>query len=233
MSHSSPLACLLLICLLPIGLPAGRVPTMTRERQNEISPARALAKLGEGNRRFLSGKRRHQEYDKAVAVTASGQYPFASVVSCIDSRVPTELIFDQGIGSIMNARVAGPVINDDILGSLEFACRVTGTRLILVLGHTGCGAVKGAIDNVELGHLTELVDKIKPALRRVPSTVVPRSSKNSHFVDDAARENVRLVMREIRDRSTILRALEKDGEILVVGALYDVETGRVEFFRPE
>jgi carbonic anhydrase len=165
-----------------------------------------------------------------VRGTAGGQYPFAVVVSCLDSRAPVEFLFDQGIGDLFNARVAGNVLNDDILGSLEFACKVSGSRLILVLGHSNCGAIKGAIDGVELGKLTGLLDKIKPAAATVSESVQPRTSKNDEFVQKVAEANVRLVMRQIRQQSPILREMIEAGSIGLEGGMYDLATGEVKFF---
>ena len=160
----------------------------------------------------------------------SGQYPFAVVLSCLDSRQPIEIVLDQGIGDIFSARVAGNVLNDDILGSMEFACKVSGAKLIAVIGHSNCGAIKGAVDDVELGNLTGLLTKIKPAMDAVPADVQPRTTKNYAFVDQVSEANVRLVMKEIRERSPILREMLDKGEIGLVGGMYDLSTGKVQFY---
>jgi carbonic anhydrase len=165
-----------------------------------------------------------------VKATASGQYPFAVVLSCIDSRQPVEIVLDQGIGDIFSARIAGNVLNDDILGSLEFACKVSGAKLIAVIGHSNCGAIKGGVDDAQLGHLTGLLAKIKPAIDAVPDDGTPRSSKNHEFVDKVAEANVRLVIQEIRDRSPVLREMMDKGQVGIAGGMYDLSTGEVRFF---
>lgn len=207
------------------------MPTQTAESQSKITPTQALEMLKEGNQRFLNGTQRKRELNQQVIQTAQGQYPFASIVGCIDSRVPTSLIFDQGIGSIFSARVAGNIINDDILGSLEFACKLAGSKIVLVLGHTSCGAVKGACDQAELGNLTALLSKINPAVLNIKEPQDPglRNSKNSEFVDAVALENVKLTVQNIRTYSNVLRNMEKEGAIKIVGAMYDVQTGKVSF----
>jgi len=211
--------------------PARGTPSVqTRESQAAITPKEALAMLKEGNARFVAGRPNARNLPAKVRATASGQYPFAVILSCLDSRQPVELIFDQCIGDVFNARVAGNVLNDDILGSLEFACKVSGARLILVLGHSNCGAVKGAIDRVELGHLTGLLDRIKPAIAAVPADVQPRDSKNAEFVQKVADANVHLVMQQIRQRSPILREMLDQHQIGLVGGMYDLATGQVSFF---
>jgi len=195
-----------------------------------MTPAQALDELKAGNARFVAGRPLARNLPADVKTTAPGQYPFAVVLSCLDSRQPIEIVLDQGIGDIFSARVAGNVLNDDILGSMEFACKVSGAKLIAVIGHTNCGAVKGAVDDVQLGNLTGLLAKIKPAMDAVPADVEPRTSKNSEYVDQVARANVRLVMEEIHDRSPILREMLDKGEIGLVGGMYDLSTGEVHFF---
>ena len=195
-----------------------------------MTPQQALAELKAGNARFVAGKPLHRDYPAQVKATASGQYPFAAVLSCLDSRQPIEIVLDQGVGDIFSARVAGNVLNDDILGSMEFACKVSGAKLIAVIGHTSCGAIKGAVDDVQLGNLTGLLTKIRPAIDAVPADVQPRTSKNAAFVDDVAGANVKLVMKEIRERSPILREMLDKGEIGLVGGMYDLKTGEVKFF---
>jgi carbonic anhydrase len=203
---------------------------MTKESQAAMTPSDALARLRDGNARFVAGQSKLRNLPAKVLATAANQYPFAVVLSCLDSRQPVEMIFDQGIGDVFNARVAGNVLNDDILGSLEFACRVSGAKLVLVLGHSNCGAVKGAIDNVVLGHLTGLLDRIKPAIAAVPADAAPRDSKNDAFVQKVAEAHVHLVMQEIRERSPILREMLDQRKIDLAGGMYDLATGRVSFF---
>ena len=207
------------------------MPTQTAESQSQMTPEKALELLKEGNQRFLRGAPRERKLNQQVIETAYGQYPFASIIGCIDSRVPTSLIFDQGIGSIFSARVAGNIVNDDILGSLEFACKLAGAKLVVVLGHTSCGAVKGACDQAELGNLTALLSKINPAVLAVtePENPEERTSKNADFVDAVALENVRLTVQNVRTYSNVLRSMEKQGAIKIIGAMYDVATGEVQF----
>jgi carbonic anhydrase len=205
-------------------------PVQTRESQAAMTPQQALTELREGNGRFVAGRPRNRNLPAQVAATASGQYPFAVVLSCLDSRQPIEIVLDQGIGDIFSARVAGNVLNDDILGSLEFACNASGAKLIAVIGHSNCGAIRGAVDNVELGSLTGLLGKIKPAMDAVPAAVQPRDSKNSAFVDGVSEANVRLVMKEIAERSPILRGMLDQGKIILVGGMYDLSTGKVQFY---
>lgn len=207
------------------------MPTQTAESQSKITPTQALEMLKEGNQRFLTGTQRKRELNQQVIETAHGQYPFASIVGCIDSRVPLSLIFDQGIGSLFSAKVAGNIINDDILGSLEFACKLAGSKIVVVLGHTSCGAVKGACDQAELGNLTALLSKINPAVLNIKEPQDPglRNSKNSEFVDAVARENVKLTVQNIRTYSNVLRTMEQEGAIKIIGAMYDVKTGKVNF----
>lgn len=207
------------------------MPTQTAESQSQMTPEKALELLKEGNQRFLKGTPRERKLNQQVIETAYGQYPFASIVGCIDSRVPTSLIFDQGIGSLFSARVAGNIINDDILGSLEFACKLAGAKLVVVLGHTSCGAVKGACDQAELGNLTALLSKINPAVLAItePENPEERTSKNVAFVDAVALENVKLTVQNVRTYSNVLRSMENQGTIKIIGAMYDVATGEVRF----
>ncbi len=202
----------------------------TKEAQAGMTPQSALAELKTGNARFVAGQPLHRNNPADVKATASGQYPFAVVLSCLDSRQPIEAVLDQGIGDIFSARVAGNVLNEDILGSMEFGCKVSGAKLIAVIGHSNCGAIKGAIDDVQLGNLTGLLTKIKPAMDAVPADVSPRTSKNHGFVDQVGEANVRLVMRQIRDRSPVLREMLDHGQIGLVGGMYDLDTGQVHFF---
>jgi carbonic anhydrase len=202
----------------------------TKEMQASMTPDSALAELKAGNARFVAGHPRYREMSADMKATASGQFPFAVVLSCVDSRQPIEIVLDQGIGDIFSARVAGNVVNEDILGSMEFGCKASGAKLIAVIGHSNCGAVKGALDDVDLGNLTGLLAKIKPAMDAVPADVSPRTSKNHEFVDDVAEANVRLVMKQIRERSYILRKMLDQREIGLVGGIYDLSTGKVRFF---
>jgi len=202
----------------------------TKAAQAAMTPPQALEQLREGNARFVAGKPLVRDFPAQVKAAASGQYPFAVVLSCLDSRQPIEIVFDQGIGDIFSARVAGNVLNDDILGSMEFACKASGAKLIAVIGHSNCGAVKGAIDDVQLGNLTGLLTKIKPAMDAVPQDVQPRTSKNHAFVDQVSEENVKLVMKEIRERSPVLREMLDQGQIGLVGGMYDLSTGKVQFY---
>ena len=202
----------------------------TKASQAAMTPQQALAELQAGNARFVAGTPLHRDFPAQVKATASGQYPFAVVLSCLDSRQPIEIVLDQGIGDIFSARVAGNILNDDILGSMEFACKVSGAKLIAVIGHSNCGAIKGAVDDVELGDLTGLLSKIKPAIAEVPPEIQPRNSKNLEFVDDVSKANVRLVMQQIRERSPILKEMLDKGEIGLVGGMYDLSTGVVTFY---
>jgi carbonic anhydrase len=202
----------------------------TKASQTAMTSQQALAELKAGNARFVAGRPLHRNFPAQVRATAAGQYPFAVVLSCLDSRQPIEIVLDQGVGDIFSARVAGNVLDDDILGSMEFACKVSGAKLIAVIGHSNCGAIKGAVDDVQLGNLTGLLGKIKPAVDAVPADVQPRTSKNAAFVNEVAEANVRLVMKEIRERSPILREMLDKGEIGLVGGMYDLSTGKVEFF---
>ena len=194
-----------------------------------MTPEKALNFLLEGNQRFLLNIRINRNYLKQVRDTSEGQFPFATVLSCIDSRIPTEIIFDQGVGDLFNARIAGNFVNDDIIGSLEFACKVAGSKLIMVLGHTSCGAIKGACDDVHLGKLTQMLEKIKPAVNAVQTEAEEaRNSSNLDFVNKVSIENVKIATKAIRDSSEVLRDMIDKHEIEVVGAIYDVSSGRVE-----
>jgi carbonic anhydrase len=203
--------------------------TQTKEIQAALTPQKAFEILTDGNRRFVSNLRLNRNLLQQVNETSSGQYPFATVLSCIDSRTSAELIFDQGLGDIFSVRIAGNVLNEDILGSMEFACQVAGSKLIVVLGHTKCGAVKGACDHVELGHLTGLLNKIGPAIHEVESKSKDKPAGDA-FVEKVALENTRHQMRAILERSPLLNRLFKEGRIGLAGGLYSVETGEVGFF---
>jgi carbonic anhydrase len=197
--------------------------------QADMTPAGALAVLKEGNQRFVSDNSLERDMPAAVKATGGGQHPLAAIVGCIDSRVPAEMVFDQGIGDIFNVRIAGNFVNSDMLGSLEFACKVAGSKAIVVLGHTHCGAVKGACDHVELGNLTGMLKNIAPAVDAITDEE-DRSSANPAFVQKVADKNVELTLAAIRERSSVLREMEENGEIKIVGAMYDVETGAVSFY---
>jgi carbonic anhydrase len=211
---------------------SARVTAMppTKELQVAMTPQAALSELKAGNARFVSGQSRPRDMASDVETSSHGQYPFAVVLSCIDSRQPIEIVLDQGIGDIFSARVAGNVLNEDILGSMEFGCKASGAKLIAVIGHSNCGAIKGAIDDVQLGNLTGLLGKIKPAMDLVPGSASPRTSKNYDYVDRVSEANVRLVMRQIRERSPVLREMLDRGEIGLVGGMYDLSTGKIRFF---
>ena len=202
---------------------------LTREQRDQLTPDQVVEMLQAGNERFRTGKMQAHDYLAQKRASAGGQYPAAAILSCIDSRAPAEIILDTGIGDTFNARVAGNIANDDIIGSLEFACAAAGAKVVLVMGHTACGAVKGAIDNVELGHLTGLLDKIKPA---IPATTYAgeKTAKNAEFVDAVAATNVRRTVEGLRQRSSVLAGLEKQGKIKLVGSMYHLVGGRVEFF---
>lgn len=203
----------------------------TKETQAEITPGSALQLLKEGNQRFVNAKQVNRNLNEQINDTSGGQYPFATILHCIDSRVSAELIFDQGIGDIFSARIAGNFINQDILGSMEFACKLAGTKLILVLGHTACGAVKGACDNAELGNLTAMLEKLKPAVNAVATPEDPslRNSQNIDFVNEVAKKNVELSIQRILNESEVLAEMQASGEIKIVGGMYDIKTGEVLF----
>ena len=203
---------------------------LTREAQAVITPAKALEMLKQGNDRFVSGKSIERDFLAQVKQTSKGQFPFAAVVSCLDSRIPPAIVFDRGIGDLFVARVAGNFVNDDILGSLEFATRLAGAKLIVVMGHTECGAVKGACDAAQLGLLTATLANINPAVKAVQGDYTPRSSQNAEFVQAVTEMNVLLTMQTLRDRSVVLREMIDKGEIGLVGAMYDVSSGRVIFY---
>ncbi len=207
--------------------------TQTPESQAAITPAQAIARLEDGNRRFVTGSRLERRWNEQVKATSAGQYPFALVLGCIDSRVPVETVFDQGIGDVFTARVAGNVVNADVLGSMEFACKLAGSKAIVVLGHTSCGAVMGAIGNTRLGHVTALVDKIGPAIdaerAEVDQVRAEVDEADPGFADRVAEANVGLVLASIRSRSPVLAEMEAEGEIALAGAMYDVATGEVRF----
>jgi carbonic anhydrase len=207
---------------------ASQAAALTKEARDALSPDDVIEMLKRGNERFRTDKMQAHDYLAQKRTTAGGQYPAAAILSCIDSRAPGEIILDAAIGDTFNARIAGNIANDDLIGSLEFACAVAGAKVVVVMGHTACGAVKGAIDNVELGHLTGLLGKIKPA---IPATTFTgeRTSKNAAFVDAVATTNVRRTVEDLRARSSVLSGLEKDGKIKIVPSMYHLVGGRVEF----
>ena len=200
--------------------------THTKETQQSLTPQKAHEILVEGNQRFVQNLKAQRNLKEQVLETSKGQYPFAVILSCIDSRVPAELVFDQGIGDIFSVRVAGNVINKDVLGSMEYACKVAGSKIIVVMGHTKCGAVTAACNKVELGNITHLLDKIKPAIKILNAT---NAALNDNQIEEVAIHNVEHSIERIREESRILSEMEKNNEIEIVGASYNVETGKVEF----
>jgi carbonic anhydrase len=204
----------------------------TRESQATMTPQKALQFLKEGNLRFQNNLKANRNLLQQVNDTADGQFPFATILSCIDSRVSAELVFDQGLGDIFSIRIAGNFINQDILGSMEFASKLAGTKLIVVLGHTSCGAVKGACDHARMGNLTSLINKIEPAVYAVeePSDPKLRNSSNIDFVDAVSKVNVEMALENIHFQSVILKEMEERGEIMIIGAMYDLSNGEVTFY---
>ncbi len=202
---------------------------LTKVQRDSMTPDEILDAMKRGNERFSQGKRITRSFLNEQKASAKGQFPAAVILSCIDSRAPAEIIMDIGIGDTFNARVAGNIANEDILGSMEFACQLSGAKVVLVMGHTKCGAIKGAIDHAQLGNLTALLDKIQPAVK---ATVYAgeRSARNYDFVDAVARKNVELTMADIRQRSEVLRQLADAGSIKIAGAMYNIETAKIAFF---
>ena len=205
----------------------------TQETQASLTPQKALQILKEGNNRFINNLKANRNLLEQAGYTADGQFPFAVILSCIDSRTSAELIFDQGFGDIFSVRIAGNIINEDILGSMEFACKVAGSKIIVVLGHTKCGAVKGACDHVEMGNLTALLSKIQPAVYDEKTETENRNSKNADFVEKVATINVKRTVQGIMQRSPILKEMIEKGEIGIVGGTHDITTGQVIFFETE
>ena len=197
-----------------------------------MTPQTSLSALKEGNERFLNGNQISRNLNAQVEETSTGQYPFATVLHCIDSRVSAEHIFDQGIGDLFSIRIAGNFVNEDILGSMEFACKLAGTKVLVVLGHTACGAVKGACDHARMGNLTSLINKLEPAVEAVssPADESERTSANIDFVNAVATKNVEMTIEDIRSKSPILKEMEDNGEIKIVGGMYDIATGKVSFY---
>lgn len=204
--------------------------TLNKEIQDSIKPIAALEILKNGNNRFINNLKAHRNLLEQVNETRNGQWPFAIILSCIDSRTSAELIFDQGLGDVFSVRIAGNIINTDILGSMEFACKVAGSKLIVVLGHSKCGAIKGACDHVEMGNLTELLSKIQPAVYQEQSTLENRNSSNTNFVENVAEINVKRSVKNIIERSSVLDQMIKNGEIGIIGAMHNIENGEVTFY---
>lgn len=204
--------------------------TLTKEMQTAITPAMALELLKDGNKRFVNNLKINRNLLQQANDTSGGQHPFAVILSCIDSRTSAELIFDQGLGDIFSIRIAGNIINEDILGSMEFGCKVAGSKIIIVLGHTKCGAIKGACDHVEMGNLTSLLSKIRPAVDDELTIAENRNSSNSEFVEKVAVINVQRTVNSILQRSPILKEMIESGEIGIVGGTHDITTGQVAFF---
>ena len=205
----------------------------TKETQATLSPETAIEILMEGNGRFQNNLKANRNLLQQVNETKDGQFPFATILSCIDSRVSAELVFDQGLGDIFSIRIAGNFVDQHILGSMEYACKLAKSKLIVVLGHTGCGAVKGACDHVRLGNLTNLINMIEPAVQAVPEPRDPllRNSKNQKFVDAVSKKNVEMALEQIRSQSPILKEMEQNGEIAIIGAMYNVSDGKVNFYQ--
>ncbi len=218
-----------------LGLIGGRLggvafaDALTKEQRAKMTPEDIIAAMKRGNERFRKGERKDRNYLAEQRASAKGQYPAAVILSCIDSRAPAEVILDLGIGDVFNARVAGNIENADILGSMEFACKLAGAKVVLVMGHTACGAIKGAIDNAQLGNLTGLLAKIKPAVEATVYTG-ERTSKNYAFVDAVARKNVELTMARILTGSSVLKDLQTSHDVLIMGAMYNLETAAADFF---
>ena len=204
--------------------------TLNKEMQSAISPSMALEILKEGNKRFINNLKANRNLLEQANETSDGQHPFAVILSCIDSRTSAELIFDQGLGDIFSVRIAGNIINEDILGSMEFACKVAGSKIIVVLGHSKCGAVKGACDHVEMGNLTALLSKIQPAVYDEKSVTENRNSSNSDFVEKVASINVKRTVNAIMERSPILKEMIQNGEIGIIGGMHNIADGEVTFY---
>ena len=205
--------------------------TLTKEMQAAIPPGLAIELLKEGNKRFVNNLKVNRNLLQQANETSDGQHPFAVILSCIDSRTSAELIFDQGLGDVFSVRIAGNIINEDILGSMEFGCKVAGSKIIVVLGHTKCGAVKGACDHLEMGNLTALLTKIRPAVDDEKSVIENRNSGNAEFVEKVSTINVKRTVQAIMERSTILKEMIEAGQIGIVGGTHDITTGEVTFYQ--
>ena len=207
--------------------------TLTKEMQSQLTPSKCVELLKEGNIRFLNNLKLNRNLLQQVNETSVGQHPFAFILSCIDSRTSAELIFDQGLGDIFSCRIAGNILNEDILGSMEFACKVAGSKIVVVLGHTKCGAIKGACDDVKLGNLSILLNKVKPAIEAEVDTKENRNSSNGEFVENVAELNVRQTLKQIPRQSPIIAELIQNGEIALIGGMYNVESGIVKLYENE
>jgi carbonic anhydrase len=204
--------------------------TRTRETQFNLTPEQALDILKEGNARFVSNIKAHRDLLEQKNETRDSQFPFAAILSCIDSRTSAELIFDQGLGDIFSIRIAGNILNEDILGSMEFACKIAGSKLVVVLGHTKCGAIEGACQHIELGHITSLLSKIKPAIEKEKQISSNPDCSERDFIEKVAIHNVFLTVQKIREQSVLLSELEQLGEIRIIGGLYNIDSGKVVFY---
>lgn len=202
----------------------------TKKTQDSLTPELSLELLKEGNERFVNNIKAHRNLLQQVNETSSGQFPFAAILSCIDSRTSAELIFDQGLGDILSIRIAGNILNEDIIGSMELAVKIAGSKLIVVLGHTKCGAIEGACNNIEFGNITSLLKKIKPAIEMETETTVDRNVNNLKFVRNVTVNNVFLTVKKVKEQSPILRELDETGQIKIIGGLYDLDTGKVTFY---
>lgn len=207
--------------------------TLTKELRDSITPKEAVEILKKGNQRFVDNLKMNRNLLQQINETSEGQHPFAVILSCIDSRTSAELIFDQGLGDIFSVRIAGNIQNEDILGSMEFSCKVAGAKVVVVLGHTKCGAVKGACDDVQLGNLTRLLEKLKPAIEAEKSITNERNSGNSEYVEKVASHNVRITKQQILTNSPILKDMILKDEIALIGGMYNVKTGVVDFYDDE
>ena len=207
--------------------------TLTKAQRDLITPMQAIGLLKKGNERFVNNLKMNRNLLQQVNETSDGQHPFAVILSCIDSRTSAELIFDQGLGDVFSVRIAGNIQNPDILGSMEFSCKVAGAKVVVVLGHSKCGAVKGACDNVKMGNLTTLLEKLKPAVDGETSVTSDRNASNTEFVEKVASLNVRITKKQILKNSPILKEMIEKGEIALAGGMYDVETGIVDFYDDE
>lgn len=206
------------------------VYTLTKEIRDSLTPKSALKLLKDGNKRFVNNLKFNRNLLKQVNDTSDGQHPFAVILSCIDSRTSAELIFDQGLGDVFSCRIAGNILNEDILGSMEFACKIAGAKLIMVLGHTNCGAIKGACDHVEMGNLSHLLHKVQPAIELEKTTKENRNSSNNEFVENVAKINVKEILKEIEKKSPIIKEMKESGEIAIAGGMYNVASGVVDFY---
>lgn len=204
--------------------------THTKKNEDVLTPEHALELLKQGNERFVNNIKTHRNLLQQVNETSAGQFPFATILSCIDSRTSAELIFDQGLGDIFSIRIAGNILNEDILGSMEFACKIAGSKLIVVLGHTKCGAIEGACNNIVLGNITALLSKIKPAIEKETETATERNANNKTFVQNVTKNNVFITVEKIKEQSSILKEMEETKQIKIIGGLYDVDSGQVIFY---